>query len=418
MKHLNDLLCKLEPLFNKGGRLERWYPLFEATDSFLMGSRRVTSNAPHIRDGVDLKRIMILVVLSLLPCTAMAIWNTGYQANLALQSQGISLPEGWRGVVMSYFTCSPESFIANVIHGSLYFLPVYLVCVTVGGIWECIFNIIRGHEMSEAFLVTSLLFPLILPPTIPLWQVAVGISFGVIFAKEAFGGVGRNFMNPALVSRAFLFFAYPSRMSGDQVWVGVDGFSSATPLASLAVADPVDPLAGLHFSWNDAFLGTIPGSMGETSTLACLLGAFLLLITGIASWRVMTGMLLGGLGMALCLQVLASGLNPLSKVPPHYHLVLGGFAFGLVFMATDPVTAAHTSIGKWCYGLFIGALSILIRVINPAFPEGVMLAILLGNVFAPLFDYFVIRANMKLRCSYTSTAQCPLNSRQSKSINW
>ncbi|MDH3347291.1 MAG: NADH:ubiquinone reductase (Na(+)-transporting) subunit B [Desulfobulbaceae bacterium] len=397
MNLLNKFLCKAEPHFRKGGRLERWYPLFEATDSFLMGSRRVTQNAPHIRDGIDLKRIMIIVVISLLPCVAMAIWNTGYQANTALQSLGITEATGWRGIVMSHLTCSPESFISNLVHGSLYFLPVYLVCVIIGGTWECIFNIIRGHEMSEAFLVTSLLFPLTLPPTIPLWQVAIGISFGVIFAKEAFGGVGRNFMNPALVSRAFIFFAYPSQLSGDQVWIAVDGFSSATPLASLATANPTSPLTSISINWSDAFLGTIPGSMGETSTLACLLGAIILLITGVASWRVMTAMLLGGLGISSTFLLLSSTTNPMFNVPPHWHLVIGGFAFGLVFMATDPVSAAHTNVGKWLYGAFIGALSIIIRVINPAFPEGVMLAILLGNVFAPLFDYFVIQTNIRQR---------------------
>ena len=348
---------------------------------------------------MDLKRIMILVVIALIPCVFMAMWNTGCQANLALQALGLAGPAGWRGAIMAAMGmhCTPDSFLANLIHGSLYFLPIYLVSLTAGGIWEVIFNLGRGHEMSEAFLVTSLLFPLTLPPTVPLWQVALGISFGIIFAKEVYGGVGRNFMNPALVSRAFLFFAYPGRMSGDTVWVGVDGLSSATALAKVAAAPAETPLAGFDFSWSDAFLGTIPGSMGETSVPACLLGATLLLVCGIASWRIMLAMLLGGLGTGLLFQITGSTANALINLPSYWHPVLGGFALGLVFMATDPVTAPHTNTGRWCYGFFIGALAILIRVINPAYPEGVMLAILLGNVFSPLFDYPVIQANIRQR---------------------
>jgi len=245
--------------------------------------------------------------------------------------------------------------------------------------------------------VTSLLLPLTLPPTIPLWQVAVGASFGVIFAKEVFGGVGKNFMNPALASRAFIYFAYPAQMTGDKIWTAVDGISSATPLGALAQANPGDPTAVLDISWFQAFIGTIPGSMGETSTLACLLGAALLLVTGIGSWRIMLAMLIGAVVTTFCFNLLPNPANPLYAVPIHYHLVLGGFAFGLVFMATDPVSAAQTQTGKWLYGLLIGFLAIFIRVANPAYPESVMLAILLGNVFAPLFDYFVVRANIKRR---------------------
>ena len=397
MEILRKYLENIAPNFSKGGRLERWYPLYEAMDSFLFASGRVTSTAPHVRDAIDLKRIMITVVLALMPCVIMAMWNTGYQANSVLQSMGISSPDGWRGAIMAGIGCDPASHYANLVHGALYFLPVYLVSLTIGGIWEGVFNIVRGHEMSEAFLVTSLLFALTLPPTIPLWQVAGGISFGIIFAKEVFGGVGRNFMNPALVSRAFVFFAYPAAISGDAVWTAVDGFSGATALSTLAAAQPGQAIASLDISWSQAFFGTIPGSMGETSTFACLLGAGILLATGIASWRIMAAMLLGALGCTLLFWGVGSQINPMYNIPPHWHLVLGGFAFGLVFMATDPVSAAHTAIGKWCYGLFIGILVILIRVVNPAFPEGVMLAILLGNVFAPLFDYYVIQANIKRR---------------------
>lgn len=393
MKILDDFLQKIEPHFLEGGKFEKFYPLFEATDSFLYGSSAKTKSAPHVRDGIDLKRIMITVIVALIPCTLIAMWNTGYQANLALQAMDLSVPPGWRGEIMAFIGCNPDLFLSNFLHGSLYFLPIYIVTVVVGSIWEGLFNLIRGHEMSEAFLVTSLLFPLTLPATIPLWQVAVGISFGVILAKEAFGGVGKNFMNPALASRAFIYFAYPAQMTGNSVWTAVDGVSSATPLAQLAETS----VQQINITWSQAFIGSIPGSMGETSTLACLVGAAILLITGIASWRIMLSMLLGGLICSFFFLFFGDPANPLHGIPPHWHMVLGGFAFGLVFMATDPVSAAHTPTGQWIYGLLIGVLSILIRVANPAYPEGVMLAILFGNVFAPLFDYFVIQANIKRR---------------------
>lgn len=383
--------------FEKGAPLAKWYPLYEAFDSFLFGCNQTTKIAPHVRDSIDLKRIMTTVLIALLPCTLMAMWNTGYQANLALQAMGLAGPEGWRGSIMALVGCNPGSLSSNFLHGSLYFLPVYIVTMLVGSFWEAIFNLIRGHEFSEAFLVTGLLFTLTLPPTIPLWQVATGVSFGLIFAKEVFGGVGRNFMNPALVSRAFIYFAYPAQMTGDAIWTAVDGVTGATAIGQAGNALPGKVMESLDVTWVQSFLGTIPGSMGETSTLACLFGAFLLLVTKIAPWRVMASTLLGGLLCASYYYFVGSEVNPLYAIPPHWHLVLGGFAFGLVFMATDPVSAAHTHIGQWLYGLLIGVLAIMIRVANPAYPEGIMLAILLGNVFAPLFDYFVIQANMKRR---------------------
>ncbi len=397
MKILEKFLDNLAPKFLKGGRFERWYPLYEALDTILFASNRVTEKAPHVRDAMDMKRIMTTVLISLIPCVIMAMWNTGHQANMALQAMGLDMPAGWRGPILTMVGCDPESLVSNLVHGCLYFLPIYIVTMVVGGIWEVAFNLIRGHEVSEAFMVTGLLFPLTLPATTPLWQVAFGISFGVVFAKEVFGGVGRNFMNPALVSRAFIYFAYPAQMTGDKVWTAVDGVTEATPLATLAAAEPGQTMQSIDITWSQAFLGTIPGSLGETSALACLLGAALLLITRIASWRIMTSMLLGGLGTSLVLWLVGSSTNPLYAIPPHWHLVLGSFAFGLVFMATDPVSAANTMIGKWIYGAFIGVLTILIRVANPAFAEGVMLAILLGNVVAPLIDYFVIQANIKRR---------------------
>ena len=393
---LNQYFLDLKPHFEEGGKYQKLYPLYEAFDSFLFSTTKSTPAAPHVRDAVDLKRIMITVIIALVPCTLMALWNTGYQANLVLTEIGAT-PDGWRGTIMGIIGINPQSLISNMVHGSLYFFPIYLVVVITGSVWEALFNLIRGHEFSEAFLVTSLLLPLTLPPTIPLWQVAVGTSFGVVFAKEVFGGVGRNFMNPALSCRAFIYFAYPAQMTGDKVWTAVDGYSSATALTALPQADPANPLASLDYSWFQAFIGTIPGSMGETSVLACLLGAALMLATGVASWRIMLSMLIGAAVTALAFNLVPDPTNPMYALPMHYHLVLGGFAFGLVFMATDPVSAAQTFSGQWMYGLLIGFLVIFIRVANPAYPESVMLAILLGNVFAPLFDYLVVRANIRRR---------------------
>jgi Na+-transporting NADH:ubiquinone oxidoreductase subunit B len=397
MKFLSKLMEDAGRHFEKDGPLERWYPLYEAFDSFLFGSNQTTRIAPHIRDSIDLKRIMTTVLIALIPCTLMAMWNTGYQANVVIEAMGLSGPGGWRGEVMGLVGCSPTSLVSNFLHGALYFVPIYMVTMLVGSFWEGVFNLIRGHEFSEAFLVTGLLFTLTLPPTIPLWQVALGVSFGLIFAKEVFGGVGRNFMNPALLSRAFIYFAYPAQMTGEMVWTAVDGVSGATALSQIAGAQIGQAMESLHTTWLQTFIGTIPGSMGETSTLACLFGAFILLVTGIASWRIMASTLIGALICGSLYYFIGSDTNPLWAIPPHWHMVLGGFAFGLVFMATDPVSAAHTHIGQWLYGLLIGVLAIMIRVANPAYPEGMMLAILLGNIFAPLFDYFVIQANIKRR---------------------
>jgi Na+-transporting NADH:ubiquinone oxidoreductase subunit B len=397
MKFLSKIMAEAGRHFEKGGRFARWYPLYEAVDTILFGSNQTTRIAPHVRDSFDLKRIMTTVLISLLPCTLMAMWNTGYQANLVIETMGLAGPDGWRGGFMALVGCDPASLTSNFLHGALYFMPIYIVTMTVGAFWEGVFNLVRGHEFSEAFTVTGLLFALTLPPDIPLWQVATGISFGLIFAKEAFGGVGRNFMNPALASRAFIYFAYPAQMTGDTVWTAVDGVSAATPLAQFAVALPGQVMDSINVTWAQTFLGTIPGSMGETSTLACLIGALILLITRIAPWRVMASTLLGALLCGSFYYFIGSEVNPLWAIPPHWHLVLGGFIFGLVFMATDPVSAAHTLPGQWMYGLLVGILAIMIRVSNPAFPEGTMLAILLGNIFAPLFDFFVIQANIKRR---------------------
>ncbi len=398
MKPLLYLLDKARPAFEEGGKLERLYPLFEATDTFLYSTDEVTVSDPHVRDSIDVKRIMTLVVYALAPCVFMAMWNTGYQANLAMKAMDIAAAPGWRGQLLSAFVgYNPESFFANIIHGALYFIPIYFVSVAVGGIWEVMFGIIRKEDVNEGLLVSSLIFPLSLPPTIPLWQVALGISFGVVVAKELFGGTGRNFVNPALAGRAFLYFAYPGQNSGDAVWAVVDGFSGATPLTALATTDMGTGMGAVNVSWATAFLGVEPGSLGETSTLACLIGAVIIAYTGVGSWRIMLSMLIGGMGFSLLLWIIGSDTNPMFLMPPWWHLVVGSFAFGLVFCITDPVSATLTQLGKWIYGALAGVLTILIRVINPAYPEGVMMAILLANVFAPLIDYFVLEANIKRR---------------------
>ncbi len=394
MKFLLEFLQKQEKYFEKGGKLEKLYPLFEATESFLYTPGKVTKTASHVRDFMDLKRVMMTVVIALIPAVIMALYNTGYQANLALQKLGLSEIQNWRAGVLKILGVGydPASILDCMVHGALYFLPVYIITLAAGGIWETIFAVVRKHEINEGFLVTSLLFPLIMPPNIPLWQVAIGISFGVVIGKEVFGGTGMNILNPALTGRAFLFFAYPAQISGDAVWVAVDGFSRATPLAEFA-----DSALTLSVAWKDAFLGFIPGSMGETSTLACLLGAAFLIFSGVGSWRIMISMVAGMVVFSLFLNTVGSATNPMFAVPPHWHLVMGGFAFGTVFMATDPVSATMTQGGKYVYGFLIGTLAVLVRVLNPAFPEGVMLAILFGNVFAPIIDRVFINANIKRR---------------------
>lgn len=395
MKFLKDLFAQQEKHFQKGGKLEKFYPLFEATETFIFTSGKVTKNASHVRDYMDLKRVMMVVVIALIPTIVMALYNTGYQANLAMQQMGLTTVENWRGPVLEALGIGydPNNILFNMIHGALYFLPVYIVTLAVGGIFETIFAVVRKHEINEGFLVTSMLFPLILPPDIPLWQVAIGITFGVVIGKEVFGGTGMNILNPALTARAFLFFAYPAEISGDKVWVAVDGLSKATPLAEFA--DPT--ISHATASWMDAFYGFIPGSMGETSTLACILGAIFLIFSGVGSWRIMLSMFLGMVGFTTLLNVVGSSTNPMFAMPWYWHLVVGGFAFGTVFMATDPVSASMTEKGKWFYGALIGILAVLIRVINPAFPEGVMLAILFGNVFAPIIDRIFLNANIKRR---------------------
>jgi Na+-transporting NADH:ubiquinone oxidoreductase subunit B len=404
---LRKLLDRYQQLFEEGGKLSKFYPLYEAADTFFYTPGDVTRSASHVRDGIDLKRMMILVVIALGPCFFMAFDNTGYQANLAISQQIAEPLPAWQESVMRWLGRghNPQIFLDNFFLGGLYFLPVYLVTILVGGLWETIFAIVRRHEINEGFLVTSALFPLTLPPTIPLWQVALGISFGVVIGKEIFGGTGKNFLNPALTARAFLYFAYPVQITGTKVWVaveGADGFSGATPLGAMAdmsietLKPSIEAITG--YSWWECFIGYIPGSMGETSVVACLIGAVILLLAGVGSWRIMAGVLAGGLATSTVFWLASSGSdNAMMFFPPWWQLVVGGFAFGTIFMATDPVSAAMTNAGKWWYGGLIGLMTILIRVVNPAYPEGIMLAILFGNVMAPLIDYFVIRVNIRRR---------------------
>lgn len=394
MKFLRKFLDKQEKHFEKGGKLKGIYPLYEAIDTFLYTPGKPTPGPSHIRDAMDFKRMMMVVVYALIPAVLVGLYNTGFQANVELAKLGSEAAKGWRIAVLNGLGIGLDAsnIFACFIHGLLYFLPIYIVTLAAGGFWEVLFASIRKHEVQEGFLVTSLLFPLIMPPTIPLWQVAVGISFGVVIGKEVFGGVGMNMFNPALVGRAFLFFAYPAQISGDAVWVAVDGVSRATPLAELA-----DPLLKFSTSWWDAFVGIIPGSIGETSTLAILIGAFILIVTGIGSWRIMTSIVAGAVGLTLLLNLAGSSTNAMFGVGPEWHLVLGGFMFGTVFMATDPVSAAFTRKGQYVYGLLIGFMVVLVRVINPAFPEGMMMAILFGNLFAPLIDRIVINKTIKRR---------------------
>ncbi|MGK5092333.1 NADH:ubiquinone reductase (Na(+)-transporting) subunit B [Deltaproteobacteria bacterium TL4] len=396
MKFIRAAFDRAHPSFAKGGKYEKYFALYEMADTFLFTPSDVTRSGSHVRDAADFKRMMIMVAIALTPIMLIAMLNTGYQANLAMKQMGLETTAGWRGFLMDMLGYDPQSFLSILVHGALYFLPVFLVCNLVGAFWEALFAMVRGHEVNEGFLVTGMLFPLILPPTIPLWQVALGISFGVVIGKEVFGGTGKNFLNPALVARAFLFFAYPAQISGNQVWVAVDGYSGATALG-LAAEGGVAAITQAGITWNQLFLGITPGSMGETSTLFCILGAVLLIVTGVGSWRVMAGVLAGALVTSTLLFMIGSETNPMFGVNPLWHLVMGGFAFGLVFMATDPVSAASTNKGRWMYGGLIGFMVILIRTINPAFPEGMMLAILFGNVFAPTFDYLIVRANIKRR---------------------
>ncbi len=391
-----EILDSIEPHFTKGGRLEKYYGLYEMVDTFIYTPADVTRGTTHVRDGNDLKRTMTFVVIATLFCVLMAMYNTGYQANLAMESMGLEKIDNWRSVPMMLFGYSTMNPFSNLAHGALYFLPIYITTLAIGGIWEVLFATVRGHEVNEGFLVSSMLYALIMPPDMPLWQVALGISFGIVIGKEVFGGTGKNFLNPALTGRAFLYFAYPASMTGDSVWIAVDGYTRATPLG-LAANGGLDAVYAADYSWMQTFFGFEPGCLGETSTLAILIGAAFLLYTRVASYRIMGGVFAGMVAIATLFNFIGSDTNPMFALPWYWHLTMGGFAFGMVYMATDPVSAAMTNKGRWIFGALVGGMTVLIRVVNPAFPEGIMLAILFSNMFAPTIDYFVIQANIRRR---------------------
>ena len=406
---LKKFLEKIEPHFEPGGKLQRWYALYEAAATIFYTPGTVTRGRSHVRDSIDLKRLMILVWLSVFPAMFWGMYNVGNQAMPVLLDMysGAELQQVIAGdwhyrlaeLIGVSFT-QDAGWVSKMLFGAVYFLPIYGVIFIVGGFWEVLFAMIRGHEINEGFFITSILLALIVPPTLPLWQAALAVTFGVVVAKEIFGGTGRNFLNPALAGRAFLFFAYPAQISGDTVWTAADGFSGATPLSQWAVGGEhqlVNTMTNQPISWMDAFIGNVPGSIGEVSTLMILIGGAVILFARIASLRIVAGVMVGMIAMSAVFNMIGSDTNPLFAMPWYWHLVLGGFAFGMIFVATDPVSASFTDKGKWAYGILIGVMCVLIRVANPAYPEGMMLAILFANLFAPLFDYLVVQANIKRR---------------------
>ena len=398
MKFLRDILNKQKPLFEKGGKFEKFYYLFEAGETFMFVPNEVTQKkGSQIRDAIDLKRLMMTVVIAMIPCLLFGIWNLGHQHFFALGQEA--------------------TFVDKIIIGSRQVLPIVLVSYIAGGLVEVIFSTIRRHPINEGFLVTGMLIPLVMPPNIPLWQVALATIFAILIAKEVFGGTGMNILNVALTARVFLYFGFPSDISGD-VWtyygendeVVINGYSGATPLAlgastvgieeSKSVVHLMDEYSkevnnSEFYSFKNMLIGSIPGSIGETSTLMCIIGALILILTGVGSWKIIISVFAGAYFMGWIFNLI--GLNEFMNLPPHYHFVMGGLAFGAVFMATDPVSATQTETGKWIYGFMIGLLTVLIRIFNPAYPEGIMLAILFMNVFAPLIDFYVVDANKKRR---------------------
>lgn len=403
-KYLEDI----EPHFEPGGKYEKWFALYEATATLLYTPGTVTKTSSHIRDSIDLKRIMIMVWFAVFPAMFWGMYNTGNQTVIALNAMYsgdlANVISGnwhyWFTQMLGGSLSSDAGWISKMLLGATYFLPIYATVFLVGGFWEVLFCMVRKHEVNEGFFVTSILFALIVPPTLPLWQAAIGITFGVVVAKEIFGGTGRNFLNPALAGRAFLFFAYPGQISGDLVWTAADGFSGATPLSQWAAggdAALVHTATGQTLSWMDAFIGNLPGSIGEVSTVAIFIGGAMLVAMRIASWRIIVGTMIGLIVTAMLFNAIGSDTNPMFSMPWQWHMVLGGFAFGMMFMATDPVSASFTNKAKWWYGILIGAMAVMIRVVNPAYPEGMMLAILFANLFAPLFDNLVVQGNIKRR---------------------
>ncbi|MBL4631728.1 MAG: NADH:ubiquinone reductase (Na(+)-transporting) subunit B [Paraglaciecola sp.] len=398
---LKAYLEKIEPNFEAGGKYEKWYALYEAAATVFYTPGTVTKSTTHVKDSIDLKRIMIMVWMATFPAMFYGMYNIGHQAHYAIL-EGAS----WADTATTFWQAglfemlggqlnADSTWLGMMFYGACFFVPIYATVFAVGAFWEVLFATVRKHEINEGFFVTSVLLALTLPATIPLWQAALGITFGVVIAKEIFGGTGRNFLNPALAGRAFLYFAYPAQISGDAIWVAADGYSGATTLSEAAAGGITD--WSLNADWWDAFFGNLQGSVGEVSTLALMIGGLFIIYLRIASWRIVLGVLIGGAAFSTMLNLIGSDTNAMFAMPWYWHVVTGGFAFGMFFMATDPVSASFTNQGKWAYGILIGAMCVMVRVINPAFPEGMMLAILFANLWAPLFDYFVAQSNIKRR---------------------
>ena len=396
---LRNLFDKSKPLFEGKGRFARFFPLFDVFENLFYSSERKTSGLTHVRDGSDIQRVMVVVWLATFPTMFFGMYNIGYQALAALEAINLAGAEhikDWHWPLVQLFSgLDPNSILDCIAYGAIYFIPIYLVTFFVGIAWEMVFAVVRQHEISEGAFVTTVLFALSCPPDAPLWQVALGISVGLVIGKEIFGGTGKNFLNPALTGRAFLYFAYPASWSGDMSWVAVDGYTAAT-MRGISAQDGYANMPDA-FTWSNAFFGLVPGSIGETSTVAILVGLAILLFTKIASYRIVGGVILGTIVTSYLFNLIGSDTNPMFQMPFWWHMVMGGYAFGLVFMATEPVSGSHTNTGRWIYGFVIGFMVIMIRVLNPAYPEGMMLAILFGNLLSPLIDHFVVSRNISYR---------------------
>ena len=400
---LRSINSKVKPDFMPGGTKAKWFPIYDAIENFIFSSTKKTTNPIHVRDAIDIQRIMVTVWLAAFPAMFFGMYNIGNQTLDYLTLIGSANTNDWHHIIINLVGYSQDSFISKMWIGAVYFIPIYAVTFAVGILWEILFAVVRKHEINEGLFVSSILFALTCPPDLPLWQAAMGITFGIVIGKEVFGGTGKNFLNPALTGRAFLYFAYPSQLSGDKVWIaglsdnGItpEGFSGATPLGYAAE----DGLSGLtdNFTWFDAFFGHIPGSVGETSIIAIGIAAIILLVTKVASYRIILGTIFGMMLMSSILNLIGSDTNPMFQVPWYWHFVIGSFAFGLVFMATEPVSGSGTDAGRWIYGGLIGVTVVLIRVVNPAFPEGMMLAILFANLFAPVIAHVVVSRNIAKR---------------------
>ena len=400
---LRSVNASIKPRFMPGGTQAKWFPIYDAIENFIFSSTHKTINPIHVRDSIDIQRIMVIVWLAAFPAMFFGMYNIGNQTLDYFSLAGVQNSNDWHHIFINFVGYTNDTFFTKMWIGAVYFIPIYAVTFAVGILWEILFAVVRKHEINEGLFVSSILFALSCPPDLPLWQAAMGITFGIVIGKEVFGGTGKNFLNPALTGRAFIYFAYPSQLSGDKVWIaglsdtGVvpEGYSGATALG-YAAENGIQGLTD-NFSWLDAFIGNIPGSVGETSVIAIAIAAVILLGTGVASYRIIIGTILGMIVMSSILNIVGSDTNPMFYVPWYWHFVIGSFAFGLVFMATEPVSGSGTNLGRWIYGALIGVTVILIRVINPAFPEGMMLAILFANLLAPVIDHMVVMSNIKRR---------------------